>query len=333
MNRAKEDASMDRRRFLALTLAGAAARPHLAAAQAKRKMAMIMPGPIQDADFNAVGYLALQQVAKAYDLQVSHSESVVVADAERITREYVTAGYEIVANHGGQFIPIMNKLAPQLTNATWIQEASGKLPNLPKNAWNIGRKFYQGFYVLGALGALATKSNKVGMVAGVRLPDVITSVNSVAQALKDVNPQAQLLYNWVGDFNDPVKARQTAEAQIAAGADFIVVFVNLGLSGVIEAVKAAPRPVLLTTFYTEKWDLAAKNLTVSLVFDFNKPYHEIVGKILKGERTGYYEMRPGSGMELSDIRNVPPGVADKTRAIFKEVVAGKSIPEIVDKTP
>jgi len=69
------------------------------------------------------------------------------------------------------------------------------------------------------------------------------------------------------------------------------------------------------------------------VFDFNKPYHEIVGKILKGERTGYYEMRPGSGMELSDIRNVPPGVADKTRAIFKEVVAGKSIPEIVDKTP
>ncbi len=324
---------MDRRSFLALTLAGAAARPRLAAAQAKRKMAMIMPGPIQDADFNAVGYLALQQVAKTYDLQVSHSESVVVADAERITREYVTAGYEIVANHGGQFIPIMNKLAPQLSNATWIQEASGRLPNLPKNAWNIGRKFLQGFYVLGALGALATKSNKVGMVCGVRLPDVITSVNSVAQALRDVNPQAQLLYNWVGDFNDPVKARQTAEAQIAAGADFIVVFVNLGLSGVIEAVKAAPRPVLLTTFYTEKWDLAPKNLTVSLIFDFNKPYHEIVGKILKGERTGYYEMRPGSGMELSEIRNVPPSVADKTRAIFKEVVAGKAIPEVVDKTP
>ncbi len=324
---------MDRRSFLALTFAGAATRPGLAAAQAKRKMAMIMPGPIQDADFNAVGYLALQQLAKTYDLQVSHSESVVVADAERITREYVTAGYEIVANHGGQFIPIMNKLAPQLANATWIQEASGRLPNLPKNVWNIGRKFYQGFYVLGALAALATKSNKVGMVCGVRLPDVITSVNSVAQALRDVNPKAQLLYNWVGDFNDPVKARQTAEAQIAAGADFIVVFVNLGLSGVIEAVKAAPHPVLLTTFYTEKWELAPKNLTISLIFDFNKPYTEVVGRIFKGERTGYYEMRPGSGMELSDIRNVPPGVGDKVRAIFKEVVAGKAIAEVADKTP
>jgi basic membrane protein A len=329
---------MERRDFLGLTLAGAgtllASAPLTpATAQAKRKMAMILPGPIQDADFNAVGYLALQQVGKSHDLQVSHSESVAVADAERITREYIGAGYDIVAYHGGQFIPIMNKLAPQFARTTFIQEASGKLPNLPANCWNIGRKFYQGFYVLGALGALATKSQKVGMVAGVRLPDVVTSVNSVAQALRDHNPKAQFVYNFVGDFNDPVKARQTAEAQIAAGADFLVVFVNLGLSGVIEAVKAAPKPVLVTTFYTEKWDLAPKNLTVSLIFDFNKPYNEIAGRILKGERTGYYEMRPGSGMELSDIRNVSPEVAGKVRAVFKEVVGGKAIAEVLDRTP
>ncbi|MGH7311419.1 MAG: BMP family ABC transporter substrate-binding protein, partial [Candidatus Rokuibacteriota bacterium] len=177
---------MDRRRFLTtLTLGTAAAarpRPASAQAQARRKMAMIMPGPIQDADFNAVGYLALQQVAKTYNLQVSHSEQVVVADAERITREYMSAGYDIIANHGGQFIPIVNKLAPQFRDVTFIQEASGRLPTLPPNLWNIGRRFYQGFYVLGALGAMATKTGKVGMVAGVRLPDVVTSVNSVNQA-------------------------------------------------------------------------------------------------------------------------------------------------------
>src|SRR3989441_12514768 len=121
----------------------------------------------------------------------------------------------------------MNKLAPQLSNATWIQEASGRLPNLPKNAWNIGRKFLQGFYVLGALGALATKSNKVGRGCGVRLPDVITSENSVAEALHDVNPQAQRHYSWGGDFNDPAQARQTAETQTPAGAHVIVARVHL----------------------------------------------------------------------------------------------------------
>ena len=305
--------------------------PAAEAAAAKKKMAMILPGTIQDADFNTLGYVTLQEVGKAYDLQVSHSESVAVADAERISREYISAGYDIIAYHGGQYPTIMAKLAAQFPQVSFIQEASGRLPNLPPNAWNIGRKFYQGFYVLGALGALTTKTNKLGYVGGVRLPDVISSQNAIQQAIKDYNPKAQLIANLIGDFNDPVKARQTSEAQIGAGADFLVVFVNLGLSGVIEAVKASPKPVLLTTFYTEKWDMAPKNLTVSLMFDFTKPYKEIVGRILKGERTGYYEMRPGSGMELSDIRNVPPEVAAKVRAIFKEVVAGKPLAEITDR--
>ncbi len=301
------------------------------AGDAKRKMAMIMPGSIQDADFNTVGYVALQEVAKAYDLQVSHSESVAVADAERVSREYITSGYDIIAYHGGQYPTIMKKLAAQFPQVTFIQEGAGRLPDLPPNAWSLGRKYYQGFYVLGALAALSTRTNKVGFIGGVRLPDVISSTNGVQQALKDYNPQAQLIWNHIGDFNDPVKARQTAETQIAAGVDFIVTFVNLGVYGVVEAAKAAPKPVLLTTFMTEKWDLAPKHFAASLVADFVTPYKEIVGRILKGERGGYFEMRPGSGMELSDIRNVPPEVATKVRAIYKDVVAGKPLPEITDK--
>lgn len=324
--------------FLALSvvgliLAGIAGGPPEALAQAKKKFAMILPGPIQDADFNALGYVAIQDLAKAHGIQVAHSESVAVADAERVVREYITSGHEIIAFHGGQYPTIMKKLAGQFPNVAFIQEGSGRIPDAPANAWVIGRKFYQGFYVLGALGALTTKTGKVGFVGGVRLPDLVATANAINQALKDHNPKASLIYNFIGDFNDPVKSRQTAEAQIAAGADVLLTFVNLGLYGVAEAAKSAPKPVLLTTLYTEKWDTAPKNMAVALVFDFAKPYREIVGKILKGEKGGYYEMRPGSGMELSAMRNVPPGVADKVRAVFKEVVAGKPLPEITDKAP
>ena len=316
-----------------LMLVGVGGVPSSAAAQGKRKLAMILPGPIQDADFNAVGYVALQELAKAYDLQVSHSESVAVADAERVSREYITSGYDIIAYHGGQFPTIMKKLAAQYPNVVFIQEGSGRMADAPANAWVIGRKFYQGLYVLGALGALSTKTGKVGFVGGVRLPDLVATANALQQAIRDHNPQASLIYNFIGDFNDPVKARQTAEAQIAAGADVLVTFVNLGIYGVAEAAKAESKPVLVTTLYTEKWDTAPKNMTVALVFDFARPYREIVGRILKGEKGGYYEMRPGSGMELSDIRNVPPEVAARVRAVFREVVAGKPLPEITDKTP
>src|SRR2546428_294160 len=220
-----------------LILVGVGGAPSPAAAQGKRKLAMILPGPIQDADFNAVGYVALQELAKAYDLQVSHSESVAVADAERVSREYITSGYDIIAYHGGQFPTSRKELSAQCPNVVFIQEGSGRMADAPANAWVIGRKFYQGLDVLGALGALSTKTGKVGFVGGVRLPDLVATANALQQAIRDHNPQASLIYNFIGDFNDPVKARQTAEAQIAAGADVLVTFVNLGIYGVAGVAK------------------------------------------------------------------------------------------------
>jgi len=204
--------------IVGLVLAGLAGGPPEAPAQAKKKFAMILPGPIQDADFNALGYVAIQDLAKAHGIQVAHSESVAVADAERVAREYITSGHEIIAFHGGQYPTIMKKLAGQFPNVAFIQEGSGRMADAPANAWVIGRKFYQGFYVLGALGALTTKTGKVGFVGGVRLPDLVATANAINLALKDHNPKASLIYNFIGDFNDPVKSRQTAEAQIAAGA-------------------------------------------------------------------------------------------------------------------
>ncbi len=324
-------------RLLLLVLLGvlvvpwAGGPPEAAAAAARKKLAMILPGSIQDADFNTVGYLALQELAKTYDLQVSHSESVAVADAERVVREYITAGYDIILIHGSQYPTIVKKLAPLFPKVPFIYNTSGRVPDTPPNVWVLGRRWYQGFYVLGALAALTTKTNKVGFMGGVRVPDVIASTNAVQQAVKEYNPKAQFIYTHIGDFNDPVKARPATEAQINAGVDVIVCFINLGLYGVVEAVKAQPKPVLMTTFITEKWDLAPKNFAVSLLANYATPYKEIVGRILKGETTGYYEMRPGSGFELSDIRNVPPDVAAKATAIFAEVVAGKPIAEVTDK--
>jgi basic membrane lipoprotein Med (substrate-binding protein (PBP1-ABC) superfamily) len=298
-----------------------------------KKMAMILPGSIQDADFNTVGYVALQEVAKSHAVSVAYSESIAVADAERVSREYVTAGYDIIAYHGGQFPTIARKLAAQFPNVIFIQETSGPVAEAPANVWTLGRKWYQGYYALGVLAALSTKTNKVGFLGGVRIPDVVSSINAVHQALQEHNPRAQLVWNNTGDFNDGVKARQTAEAQIAAGTDFIVTFINLGVYGAAEAVKASPRPVLLTTFMTDKWEVAPKNFTVSLLANFSVPYRDIVGRILKGEKTGYYEMRPGRGMELSEPRNVPAEAAAKARTVFAEVAAGKAVAEITDKLP
>ncbi len=306
----------------------AAAKP---AAGSSLKIAMILPGPIQDADYNAVGAQALDEIKRQTGAETAFSESVAVADAERVAREYLNSGYNVIAFHGGQFLTIVQKLAPAFPNATFIMESSGQIPDLDPNVWNIGRKFYQGFYVLGVLAAATTQSKKIGYVAGVKLPDFVASLNAIKQAAHEQGGDLQVIDAFIGDQNDPVKARQTTASQIGDGVDFVVVSVNLGVNGVAEAAKAAPRPVYFTTYYTEKPELAPDRLTVSLLSDFATPYLQVVKAIQGGQRGGYVEMRPGNGFQLSEIRNVPPAAAQKAKEAFDAVAAGrKDIPEITD---
>jgi basic membrane protein A and related proteins len=287
------------------------------------KIAMILPGPTQDADYNAVGAQALDAVRAQTGAETTYSESVAVADAEGVARQYLNSGSNVVAFHGGQFLTVVQKLAPAFPDATFIMESSGQVPDLPPNVWNIGRKFAQGFYALGVLAAATSQSHKVGYVAGVKLPDFIASLNAIKQAAQDTAPGTQVSYTFVGDQNDPIKARETTASQIGSGVDFIVVSVNLGVNGVAEAAKASPTPVFFTTYYTDKPNLAPDRLTVSLLSDFSTPYVQIARTIQAGTRGGYVEMRPGAGFSLSPIRNVPPEAAKKAQDAFAAVAAGQ----------
>jgi basic membrane protein A len=308
---------------------GGAAKPSGAATL---KVAMILPGPIQDADFNMLGAQALDEVKRQTGAETAFSESVAVADAERVAREYLNSGYNVVAFHGAQFLTTLQKLGPDFPNAAFVMVSSANLTDLPPNVWNIERKFYEGFYPIGVLAASTSQSHKLGYVSGVRLPEFVSSLNAVKQAAQDTAPNTEVVYAFVGDQNDPVKAREAAASQINSGVDFIVGTVNLGVNGVAEAARAAPRPVLFSTFYTEKKDLAPDRLTVSLLTDFGTPYLQAVRGIQGGQRGGHIEMRPGNGFTLSEIKNAPPDAAQKAREAFDAIAAGrKSVQNVTDK--
>jgi len=293
------------------------------------KMGMILPGTIQDSDFNTLGYVALQEIQKQLGVTVSHSEQVAVADAERVAREYLGSGHTIIAFHGAQYLTMVQKLASQFPQASFIIISQGR--SFPPNVWNITRRFHEGFYPLGVLAARVTKSNRIGYISGIRLPDFISSLNAAYEAVKQYNPKAEFVYAFTGDQNDPVKARQAVEAQIAKGADVIISALNLGVLGIVEAARAAKSPVLVTSFYTDKSSLAPKVFLTSLTLDFGRPYLAIVENILKGSRGGNFDMRPGHGMELSPIANTSPEVAKEVQAVFQDVARGKPVPEILDK--
>lgn len=289
------------------------------------KMATIFPGSIQDADYNTIGYIATQEAANTHGIKSAYSEKVAVPDAERVLKEYINEGYSIIWVHGAQFNGAVAKVGPEHPEITFIIELDAKPDTLESNFWYLERNYYTGFYVLGALAAMKTASGKIGYIGGLELPFTRGEINALRQAIRDQGSGALLEYVYVGDFNDPLKTRQAAEGLMAQGVDVIVSAVNLGNFGLYSAVKEADRPVFITTTYTDKKVQAPENYLTSDLFDFSGPIKEIVGKVIAGERGGFWSLEYGEDKARSTqfpISNVSSEVDAKIRKISAAVASG-----------
>ena len=318
------------RRFFFITAALTAlalAVPGSALAAKAHKFAVILPGPIEDADYNFRGYEVAQDIKKRFKIETSYSERISPADAERVAREYIASGFTIIGFHGGQYVRLVQKLAPKFPDTIFVMESSGKF-KVPKNVWNIHRHYFEAFYPFGVLAGLSTKTNKVSVIAGIPLPDFKASINTISDALKATNPKAKLSYAFTGNQNDPVKARQTADAMIAGGVDFIINMVNLGVYGVAEAAKKAKSKVLITTFVTDKTDKAPKHFAGTLIIDFRPPYRQVMAGIMKGASGGYIAMRSGNGFELGPMSNVSAEALKRTKETYEKVRSGAIKPRL-----
>jgi len=288
------------------------------------KLAAILPGVITDADFSLLGYLGAREVEKTYSVKTAYSESVLVSDVERVMREYIADGYNIVFTHGGQFISQTANVAKEHPKVFFIAEHDAPMEGHPPNLWVIDRNDHIPFYALGATAAKATKTGKIGYLGGQALSFSYAEVHAVQQAFGDLGSNAQITYVWVGDLNDPAKAREVAKAMIDDGIDVIMASLNLGVYGVFEAVKQAPFPVLVTAKYTDKSSFAPQGYVTAALYDYKQPLVEIVGKIMNGETKGVYPLVFGTSVVVQlPLMNVPEQVNTEVTQIVADILSGE----------
>jgi len=289
------------------------------------KMAAIFPGVVTDADYNTLGYLGLTEVKASLGVETTYSESVAVPDIDRVMREYVDAGNNIIWTHGSQFLNQTVDLAKQMPDVVFIAEGDSTVQDPPSNLWVIDRNFHIGYYAIGAIAAKSTKTGKIGYIGGVALPFSYAEAHAMQQAISDLGVQVEFKQVWSGDFNDPTKGRQLADAMIADGVDVIVCSLNLGIFGVFEAAKAKGEgTILVTAKYSDKTSFAPKNYITSLLYDFKGPMTEIVGRIKNGEKGAYYPLGFNTGVGIQfPLLNVPDSVNTDIQQIVNDLKSGK----------
>ena len=292
------------------------------------RLATIMPGSVQDADYNTLGYTAVEAVHGVFGIEPAFSERVAVPDAKRVMQEYIDAGFNAIWVHGAQFNSYAFELAEEHPEVSFIVEVDIIPDNTFDNVWYMKRNFYKGFYVLGALAAHVTETNHVGWVGGLEMAFAYGEINAIQQGLVDQGKDDAIVsFIYVGDFNDPVGTRQAAESLIANDVDVIISSVNEGNYGLFNAVEETEKPVYITTKYTDKQTHAPDNYLTTDGFDFSLPLIEAVESIGEGKMGGVIDLQYGQEGEaprftIFPVANVDDEVNDLIMQIARDVEDG-----------
>jgi basic membrane protein A len=188
--------------------------------------------PIEE-PWDGVIHAALQKAADAGKIEYTYQDNIGYSgDMERILTEVSTQQKPNVI-FGDAFgnEEAVRRVAAQFPQIAFVF-GSGFGPSEP-NLSVFDNWIHEPAYLSGMIAGAMTKSNKIGVVGGVPVPEVNRLVNAFIAGAKKTNPNAQVLVSFINSWFDPAAAKEAALAQVDAGADVLYA----ERFGVIDAAK------------------------------------------------------------------------------------------------
>lgn len=258
----------------------------LAGADEPLKAGFIYIGPVGDHGWTYAhdqGRLAAQAKLGG-KVQTSFIENVPeTADSERVIRELAQKGSKVIFATSFGYMNQMEKVAKAYPNTVFMHATGYKTA---KNLGTYDVRTYEGAYLLGVVAGRVSKTDKLGVVASIPIPEVIRNIDAFTIGARSVNPKITTRAIWVNSWFDPGKEREAALALIAQGCD--VLMQNTDSPAVVQTA-------LEKGVHAFGWDsdmskfggkahLAASELNWSVI------YEDVLGDVLAGKwkSSGYW---------------------------------------------
>ena len=146
-------------------------------------------------------------------------DNVKDVDAEKAFRKLVEDGNRLIFGTGATYEALMKRLALEYPDVRW--EVAG-LGTSAGNIRSYGVRAYEGVYLAGVAAGKMTKTDTVGFVAPVPIPEVVRNIDAFALGAQSVNPTARVKVAWVNGWADPVRETEATQTLISGGADVII---------------------------------------------------------------------------------------------------------------
>jgi basic membrane protein A len=215
------------------TAAAPAAAP--APAAEPLKIAFAYVGPVGDGGWTFAHDNGRKAVEKEFGNKVvtSFVEKVPEsADAERVIRDMVGQGNKLIFGTTFGYMEPMLKVAADHKDVKFEHATGYKTAD---NLRTYDSRTYEGAYMAGVIAGAMTKTNTLGVVGSIPIPEVVRNINSFTLGAQSVNPKVKTKVVWVGDWFNPPKETEAATALINGGAD--VLMQNTDSSAVLQTAE------------------------------------------------------------------------------------------------
>ena len=162
---------------------------------------------------------------------------MIIRDAAQNSDLVLTAGYQM----GDAFA----RIAPEFPDVKFaIFDVVLDVPNVAA----VNYKSNEGSFLVGAIAALKSETNKIGYIGGADVPLLQEFEAGYVAGIYAVNPDAEITVEYISKdatgFGQPEKAKELALAQYASGVDVIYVAAGGSGQGVLEAAQQTQKYII-----------------------------------------------------------------------------------------
>jgi simple sugar transport system substrate-binding protein len=186
------------------------------------KIAFAYVGPVGDGGWTFAHDNGRKALEKEFGDRITTSfvENVPeAADAERVFRDMVGQGNKLIFGTTFGYMEPMLKVAPDAKDVKFEHATGYKTAD---NLRTYDSRTYEGAYMAGVIAGAMTKSNTLGVVGSIPIPEVIRNINSFTMGAQSVNPKVKTKVVWVNEWFNPPKETEAATALINGGADVLM---------------------------------------------------------------------------------------------------------------
>ena len=288
-----------------------------AAQMAPLKIAFAYVGPVGDGGWSYAHDNARKAIEKEFGnkIETTYVESVPEsADAERVLRDFVGQGNKLIFGTTFGYMESMVKVAADHPDVKF-EHATGY-----KTAPNLGTydsRTYEGAYLAGVIAGAMTKTNTLGVVGSVPIPEVVRNINSFTLGALSVNPKIKTKVVWVNEWFSPPKETEAATSLINGGAD--VLFQNTDSPAVLKT--AQEKGARAFGWDSDMTAYGPKAHLGSAIINWTPYYTKVVKDVLDGTWSSgqaWWGVKEGAIDMVSIAEDVPA----ETKAKVEEVKSG-----------